>query len=1276
MMHWEPTSRVRRTQSRPIPRRRASALLLVVTVLGILFVTGVAFLTTINFESQMLNVEQRSKTDEIGVENVADVVNEALRNTWVAKPGVPGGAAPLGEPVQITPIQNQTIPGGGGGVWHAFRPDALTYVEVPGVHGLFSQIEPTPTVNAAGEPVMTYDWFTDLKALRSDPTAGMIYGNKRRIDTSVGNLSVLDTYRLPDGSTDPDAPLVIDADGDGLVDSILVDVMEIGVSPRDAQVLARVVNPPTSPGNRALVGLRIVPHGGMVNLAEGHPNLISAIFPGYPSPWFAKFWSERSGAYNPMIEERALRNRGGVLPARLMIATALQGNPYDTTDQDLPGGGDFAAWLFPQDESVMAGRHRFMPYATPAINSSDYLEWFDRMDPESGANGRRHLVTTISHDNLLARPSGVLLPNPSGGFSHADAFERMKEVNRIVVAANYANGNACGVPDDGLPFEYPNYPHDMLNGAGSGDWCDCVGTALSGGTCSIDPRKGRLRLSLEWLDAAYVPGTGATDNDPATIGELQRIRLIQDAFTMMLLNAREPNWGTWDGNANAWVHTTDGLKEVSRIAASLTANMLDFADEDGIPTPVQLRSADYTNAGAFGVPVPDEYVFGVEHLQPYITEIAAHTPDTVPDGDPRGDGIADRPGSSWAIEIFNPTNVRLPSAQQRAAGSRFFIQVGALGTPIPLNDVRGSDYLVLYNDPNSNFTIDNRNNHQASPELEFQNGDVIYLLQLVKGNLTGLPDRYVVVDQFQTKGGLIGKVVRGTDPRPIYRYRDNNDHVSMSLATTKGWFSPIPADEVDRAMGDSLGVRNTKSDESLRPVQVLMANNCPGDINRTKLADAFPTTGAMHLLLRDANRSIDQAKSRTGGTVDDDKLAFTAYLYDGRTEVDNGRMPIFDTANKHRVDPAKNPAAWDSYTNQYLDLPPNAAGDIDHLPWGQLLSDYFTALPLGSEEGLWDNPAGASDAAFWVAQQSMGPRVDRNGLRVHGRIDLNAAPWTVLAGLPLMPMSEFEKGKKESLVGPPHIQRAIRKALGLVRPNVPNQMEPTRRMPSPATPENLLNPPNPVASDVLVWDSTAASLGEQRAKAIVAYRELREFRNGPNTLTGNYEYAPLSSGYYARGWNVEDPPGAPGYPGVRKLPTVRAGTGFLTVGELANVRHPSAALAGGNPPPAQFAGFSYYRLDGGVVGNSTMQEDYLSAVALLVALGDWATVRSDVYTVYGTIWGQPYDDGNPNTNDDAALMERALRFQQTTDRNPAFLGQSPAQLGERMMTKYTNVNTD
>ena len=173
--------------------------------------------------------------------------------------------------------------------------------------------------------------------------------------------------------------------------------------------------------------------------------------------------------------------------------------------------------------------------------------------------------------------------------------------------------------------------------------------------------------------------------------------------------------------------------------------------------------------------------------------------------------------------------------------------------------------------------------------------------------------------------------------------------------------------------------------------------------------------------------------------------------------------------------------------------------------------------------------------------------------------------------------------------------------------------------------------------------------------AIVAYRELR-FYSPTSGITGDY-------GAY------DDAAAIPPVIGTRAIgdlaATMRRGRGFLTVGELLEIRHPDPVLVGPlipiYPGTSGLPGdqITLWRMDSGVVGRNAggipANEDYVSAIALMVSLGDWVTTRSHVFTVYGTVAG------------DAATNNK-IRFQETVDRLPGLLdGTGPERIGERII---------
>ena len=93
-------------------------LVLVMTLLGILFVVGVAFLATMNFEADMISAERQRKQSVGGVEAAMTDMGAMLRNGVMAGPGAPFGDA-------------------------SAALARASFAELPGVHKSFSAVEPS-----------------------------------------------------------------------------------------------------------------------------------------------------------------------------------------------------------------------------------------------------------------------------------------------------------------------------------------------------------------------------------------------------------------------------------------------------------------------------------------------------------------------------------------------------------------------------------------------------------------------------------------------------------------------------------------------------------------------------------------------------------------------------------------------------------------------------------------------------------------------------------------------------------------------------------------------------------------------------------------------------------------------------------------------------------------------------------------------------------------------------------------------------------------------------
>lgn len=1398
------------------------------TLLSILFVLGVTFLATMSFEADMIAAEKRRGGNEQGAGTLSDGFRGAMRGgfldaggspfgdsgkdgpgaTFAELPGLHNVFGPI-EPINLAGADNLS------GTQDDFNPayaaftDASYGTGVPVPHGVLL----SSTLHN-GEDVA----FFRPNGLQSNVNLIVCRGGIRK-----GFFCDPDAPDDCPGST-CSGPVAVDADGDGIVDSFLSQASEAGLSADQIARLSVQVNGTGSEKTEVYVGLRGIAHGGMANLNASHPTIIEAALgldlfaPPYklinadgsysvgyllhsPSgnPTDAAYAQNRSprSFYSPSTEESLLRRRG-IIPPRTFPPSRLQGDPFLTDQESLippiPFGGDMANFLFwPKGdglfESVAEGDHRFTRFAPEESITGGTMRWGVRMEPfmATAANlpdeyDRRHLVTTVSHDDLLAR--GGMLATDGAADGGQDLIEKMSEVNRIAAESD----QHC---PDLFPFEFLRYPHDLRD---AGECCNANGEPQFD-QCDRNARKGRLQVSLPWIGERLAEVNDlVNDGDANSVAQArvlrQRIqRIVYEAFYLMVRNAvgeslalREacgrtdgyqcdnngiclvppgklegfcsdgaayfddvicpiagPNTNECNPDeycspinytpnqgvptyycADKWTGLRRSEARLTRTAASLTANFFDFEDGNSVPTAIPIRMMDFDPAhgicaegdepgrvctgnnqcGISGICLIADtvtgsnfdfdknprsskglYVYGLEQ-QPYITEIGSITAAVV----------TPSPVISRAIELFNP----YAQAINLTADRYFVYEVPPGGTlngviPIPLTGTietttgtTPKPFTVFYSGTNDPVLVPlappNGTVTQLTGQLQFAPGWTIYLVREVEqddendSTGTGTILARVVVDQITIPpGSNVGQdSPPGQDcsePDPpgggtgrcsytLERVVKNPAGGAMSWTMTVP--EPfVPPEPKSRGTLANWNVRAPTT--SSHPVEVNFANT-------GNMASSFPTTGSMLLLMRHANRAINDlsdAPTYAGIQLQPiPDLAFTTQLagdeanyrvqfsdalshfvqIKAQEQIDNGRMPIFDLGEDsaaalsaigrqvaHHV-PAQQTPAWAPFDPNSRQIPGTAA----NVPWGQLVFDYFTAIPLDSA-GPYPPCAGTTGQNYACSPAGSPyakPRVDLDGLRVHGRINLNAAPPTVLAGLPFIPMTSI----------PLPFQQTISGALGLL----PNSTD-------------------------------AIPIGPIRAQAIAAYRDARAMNyfdagSGPNIRTGDYGAltdpdGTLSGGFQSFGWR--------GWTDL--APAVRRGTGFVTVGELANVRHEVV-------PPNSTIASPATRLDQTHVdfntGNNNTQ-NFIAAAATLVALNDWATVRSHVFTIYGHIRGAENEnitDPKPAKQRELRRQDvdaRAIRFQETIDRLPTFLGNSlPVRIGNRTVAGYLDEGND
>jgi len=1039
--------------------------MMVVALLSILFVVGVAFLNSVTYQARSIDSAKKAETRAAVVAGLLREVREELRMGFVGNDGHP---------------------------WNQDDPASLIgrdfYGEIPGVHPLIASIDP----HQEGSNWVFFS-STDLertlqnKVAAFDPT----YFPKVVVNTALQDRDPApDEFREQgsifdfndDGDPIDSAYYRRDADGDAVPDSYEHELPLSRYSPSVRGNLGTELRADGETDDDLHYVLRVLSHGGMVNLNHAHDTILRALLTFEELDPDEATYLE--GPFSPISEEADLRRRfllpslgipptelqqrGGQIPASLYNAFVSNLNDFNEGDEDArwwpietgEDGGD------PDDINDL--------WLTKWLRQPPDTPMFDPAFSPNGDFAKRHLLTTVSYDDQLMR------------MGRATADPTMDWRQDLYKMETDATDTTLFRID-----EWPN-PSDPTN-----------------------PLNGRQKVSLPGLDAilwnstdpdGILPAQGvnglSTVSSAEGITDRERfIFTIQDAFGFMLRNVDMDGSGALDAA---------DIPLRPPLAAALTANLIDFADIDGDPIRVQAVLEDGT--------VLNQFAYGLER-QPYITELYGLVKESA--GEPPQ--IIEL---SFAIELYNPydqpinlNGYRLNDAEQKepaGLNQRRLNDLRLDGITIPAGEFRY--FYAEGDDPFADPAVQNAGTAVGSGVDWVMDQDSQIQLQRDIAVFGG-PNVVITVDQFDPVGTGLGNRTGAANDVSVER-----DTADWAPGKPK-WRFTVPVTQAQLS-GHTLGGMNNYVDitNTIMPVQIDCADSDTG-----RLAAVFPTTASMLLLSRFANM-----ETVLGATF----TPFTAQLATDSALIDNGRMPIFDGSK----------------------MASGNTGPLDlNIPWGQLLFDYFTALPMAHE---YDRIA--------TAPVDMTPTVDQNGLRVHGRLDINAAPWTVLAGLPLMPAVAFDElpaSLKDKIV-----------AIAGLDPSVP-------------TP-----------------------IGPELAQSIVAYREARQVAGGPGP----------------------------------QAPRLRSGTGFLTVGELANVRGMS--------------GTAEYNID------LNITDDFVDAAAVLISLGDWATTRSHVFTVYGTLRG---------SGTKSAVDQKAIRFQETVDRLPSvFKNGRPKRIGQLIVNGYTDARHD
>jgi len=465
------------------------------------------------------------------------------------------------------------------------------------------------------------------------------------------------------------------------------------------------------------------------------------------------------------------------------------------------------------------------------------------------------------------------------------------------------------------------------------------------------------------------------------------------------------------------------------------------------------------------------------------------------------------------------------------------------------------------------------------------------------------------------------------------------EFLGISLAGYRPFSAPPPYDVVISTVAQSNRL-------PIAPFPIVTADR--GINLDTMGCMAFPTTGSL-LLVTAANQYETGTTNYIPVTVAATQIAIGSGHADELTQMqqlDNGHLPIFD--------PTQNCQELDHETGGI----PDPQGRLD-VPWGQLIFDYFTALPIEelyreidlSGIGLSKTTIMANltdDDSYRMAYNYLFPLyaesepVDESpsaiGPRVNGRININAAPWWVLDGLPALPDVEVNTVQAipplsqptwywYPLAGVPVVQ---------VRSDQLDPVDPNHTAVGLALMDMLIE--RPIAPNEI--SERTINISPNFAKYMVSYRENRPV--GTSIDAGKAQDDPL---------------------------------GFVTVGSLCDlmqvVRLPEVTTLkdGGSNTTLYNQTLEDLRTRTYTVGADTFRPfgylGYLQLVAPIVRLQDWVTVKSHVYTIYASM-------GNTS-----AEPPQWLRTQVTVDRTRCLYTKDlPARITKIEPVGYYNATDD
>lgn len=1190
-------------------RRRGTVLLMIVGLLAMLFVIVSAYILLAFFDRERERLSARGDRVEEMAQGVVDLVAAHIRG-----PSGQPGAGVIGRAYHQTPAYEIALDSNTkvlvGDPWRAapepvrnptrdwrlngpLYPEDMRYGAVTSLAAEPGGARRTSDLMRNIGRTGTSEPWTEVLARPGD--AGNLLAANRPSPDAVGNARYPEMDATGDGI--PDALFAGSAPATEIVNAIAgrlatasgLDPARINVNPNPSVNVDEMTLRYRQFDRSAqlVVPVRVVPHGGMLQLT-GPADAARAQFPGgFNVGALSTQWNY--GFTGHMFDWLRNSRDGGTLFTDLQLlnmhrsAEAIE--PILRGRGMLPPARDE---LVP--EALLDLQNRY-PYTFNVFRNGGRPEPSQRFNLASGDDWIAWAAAAAVDPYRYNRYVRTGLANPRAQYAARQAFTLYNYSDELarVFPSNYAQDTLLGLPPSLRPgtVKFPLW---------------------------------RLANAFNASNARFI-----TSNDNAYDG-LEVTRDLLRYYHEMLKGHNSTSFKTLVGTGNARVQH----------AAMLAVNTLAFA-------------APRDNAGHPDAPyaIRGNHVYVGYTPQPFISRVVVYNKPTSSSDGPTQ---TVRPAVALAFELYNPydsqpgstaTDLQLDLTRYAISINDQFDPIGErpqftrlhrLSEHLPATRMPGRSFVVLAVNNTSNTFFDTLPNvaGRISEEIPYRNAGArirVKLWRQAESLRTLLPeyDGWYQVDEMELRSGDANIPDTEVDPqiewsldmrrdmrfdpwfgqragrparwRMVVAFPPDNFNLNASASAPIG-----PATALGTGHGNAIeGLPSNATPGPSIPLYTMNAGLSPIPIHGAWRPASFPTLGFLHLVPR-----VSHIITVDGGSVAQHPAPKLLYeLLENYYGNENGLSgPVYpaDFGFMPVLDNRQEPASGTFIGN-------------DRVPWGMLVHDTFTLFDI---DGGYTNQ-----------------RVDP--YRIPGRIDINVAPWHVLAELPM--------------VGP------------AARP-----FDPTARLPLDFNlPNNQVIPPwfwDPDSgilagegydgqarfpalqsftfprTPLVLGSGEGLRLGPVLAQAAAAYRDRMQYASALDTQDGvpdgRIAYA-HARGYSLYGYRAQDQPGVnygpirgatydPDDPNLRDsgLPPSTAARGFLTVGELLNV-----IGIDGYEKDQQGALLTYGPIAGG---------DYLKAVSRLMLLDTlFLTTRSNVFTVYTTL----YDRENP---------QASVRVQVTLDR--------------------------